>query len=34
MGTVTYNDGKTILAFGHPFINLGPVECPWPRAKC
>ena len=24
LGTVTYNDGKRILAFGHPFFNLGP----------
>lgn len=28
MGTVTYNDGKRILAFGHPFLNLGPVGMP------
>ena len=27
-GTVTYNDGKRILAFGHPMFNLGPVEMP------
>ena len=27
-GTVTYNDGKHILAFGHPMFNLGPVEMP------
>src|SRR3989441_1871334 len=25
LGTVTYNDGKRVLAFGHPFFNLGPV---------
>ena len=24
LGTVTYNDGKRVLAFGHPFFNLGP----------
>jgi hypothetical protein len=27
-GTVTYNDGKRILAFGHPMLNLGPVNMP------
>ena len=26
LGTVTYNDGKRVLAFGHPFFNLGPGE--------
>ncbi len=26
VGTVTYVDGKRILAFGHPFYNLGPVD--------
>ena len=28
MGTVTYNDGKRVLAFGHPLFELGPVEMP------
>ena len=28
LGTVTYNDGKHILAFGHPFFNLGPLDMP------
>ena len=28
LGTVTYNDGKRVLAFGHPFFNLGPVNMP------
>jgi hypothetical protein len=28
LGTVTYNDGSRVLAFGHPFFNLGPVEMP------
>ncbi|HEY3839217.1 MAG TPA: hypothetical protein VGL72_21730 [Bryobacteraceae bacterium] len=28
LGTVTYNDGKHILAFGHSFFNLGPVDMP------
>ncbi|HEX3683316.1 MAG TPA: hypothetical protein VHU83_12335 [Bryobacteraceae bacterium] len=27
-GTVTYNDGKRILAFGHSMFNLGPVNMP------
>jgi hypothetical protein len=27
-GTVTYNDGKHVLAFGHPMFNLGPVDMP------
>jgi hypothetical protein len=25
---VTYNDGKRVLAFGHPLFNLGPVNMP------
>ncbi|MFN0166051.1 MAG: hypothetical protein ACKV22_06435 [Bryobacteraceae bacterium] len=28
LGTVTYNDGKRVLGFGHPFFNLGPVDMP------
>ena len=28
MGTVTYNDGKRVLAFGHQFFGLGPVNMP------
>jgi hypothetical protein len=28
MGTVTYNDGKRFLAFGHQFFDLGPVDMP------
>lgn len=31
-GTVTYNDGKRILAFGHPFSSLGPVDMPMAKA--
>ncbi|MGH9581719.1 MAG: hypothetical protein ACRD4O_02145 [Bryobacteraceae bacterium] len=27
-GTVTYNDGRRVLAFGHPMFNLGPVDMP------
>ncbi|WP_080507522.1 SpoIVB peptidase S55 domain-containing protein [Bryobacter aggregatus] len=28
LGTVTYNDGKKVLGFGHPFFNMGPVDMP------
>ncbi len=28
IGTVTYRDGDTILAFGHPMMELGSVEMP------
>jgi hypothetical protein len=27
-GTITYNDGKRVLAFGHQMFNLGPVDMP------
>lgn len=33
LGTVSYNDGKKILAFGHPFFNLGPVSMPMSRGE-
>ncbi len=33
MGTVSYNDGKRVLAFGHPFFNLGPVEMPMAKSE-
>lgn len=33
MGTVTYNDGKRILAFGHPFYNLGPINMPMAKSE-
>ncbi|MEZ5401609.1 MAG: hypothetical protein R2729_18190 [Bryobacteraceae bacterium] len=33
MGTVTYNDGKHVLAFGHPFLSLGPVNMPMAKAE-
>ena len=33
LGTVTYNDGKHVLAFGHPFFNLGPVDMPMTRGE-
>jgi hypothetical protein len=32
-GTVTYNDGKRVLAFGHPFFNLGPVDMPMAKSE-
>jgi hypothetical protein len=28
LGTVSYNDGKRVLGFGHSFFNLGPVSIP------
>jgi hypothetical protein len=33
MGTVTYNDGKKVLAFGHPFFNLGPLDMPMAKSE-
>ena len=33
LGTVTYNDGKRVLAFGHPFFNLGPVNMPMSKGE-
>jgi hypothetical protein len=33
LGTVSYNDGKRVLAFGHPFFNLGPVSMPMARSE-
>ena len=33
LGTVTYNDGKRMLAFGHPFFNLGPVDMPMSKGE-
>jgi hypothetical protein len=32
VGTVTYNDGQRVLAFGHSMFNLGPVEIPMAQA--
>jgi len=32
-GTVTYNDGKKVLAFGHPLFNLGPVAMPLAKSE-
>jgi len=28
LGTVSYNDGRKVLAFGHPMFNSGPIEAP------
>jgi hypothetical protein len=33
LGTVTYNDGQRVLAFGHPFFNLGPVSMPMSQGE-
>jgi hypothetical protein len=33
IGTVTYNDGKRVLAFGHPFFNLGPIDMPMSKGE-
>ena len=32
-GTVTYNDGKHVLAFGHPMFNFGPVDMPMAKEE-
>jgi hypothetical protein len=32
-GTVTHVDGPRVLAFGHPFFNLGPTRMPMTRAE-
>jgi len=33
VGTVTYNDGRRVLAFGHPFFNLGPIDMPMSKGE-
>src|SRR5271166_3310842 len=33
MCTVTYNDGKRVLACGHSFFNLGPVNMPMAKGE-
>ncbi|MFN7993361.1 MAG: hypothetical protein U0Q18_07155 [Bryobacteraceae bacterium] len=33
LGTVTANDGQHVLAFGHPFFNLGPVDMPMSKGE-
>ena len=31
-GTVTWVDGSSVLAFGHPFLSMGPVDMPMAQA--
>lgn len=33
IGTVTYREKDKILAFGHPFFNLGPIDFPMATAQ-
>ncbi|MGD0500055.1 MAG: hypothetical protein ABSC23_16650 [Bryobacteraceae bacterium] len=33
LGTVTYNDGRRVLAFGHALFNLGPVDIPMSKGE-
>ena len=33
LGTVTSNDGRRVLAFGHSFFNLGPVDMPMSKGE-
>jgi hypothetical protein len=33
MCTVTYNDGKHVLACGHPIFNLGPIDMPMAKSE-
>ncbi len=33
LGTVTYNDGKKVLGFGHSFFNLGPLSMPMSKGE-
>jgi hypothetical protein len=33
LGTVTYNDGRRVLGFGHSFFNLGPVDMPMAKGE-
>lgn len=32
-GTVTWVEGNSVLAFGHPFLSMGPVDMPMARAE-
>ncbi len=32
-GTVTWVDGSSVLAFGHPFLSMGPVDMPMAGAE-
>jgi SpoIVB peptidase S55 len=31
-GTVTWVEGDSVLAFGHPFLSMGPIDMPMARA--
>jgi hypothetical protein len=33
LGTVTYNDGQRVLAFGHSLFDLGPVNIPMSKGE-
>ena len=33
LGTVSYNDGRRVLAFGHPLLNLGAVDIPMSKGE-
>src|SRR5258708_12632299 len=33
LGTVTYNDGKRVLAFGHPFFTPRPSTMPLTKSQ-
>ena len=33
LGTMTWTDGKSFLAFGHPFMSLGSVEIPMSQSE-
>lgn len=32
-GTATWVDGDSVLAFGHPFLSMGPIEMPMAQAE-
>ncbi|MGH9367277.1 MAG: SpoIVB peptidase S55 domain-containing protein [Thermoanaerobaculia bacterium] len=32
-GTVTWVEGSSVLAFGHPFLSMGPVDMPMAEAR-
>src|SRR5207249_9415620 len=32
-GTVTWVEGNSVLAFGHPFLSMGPVSMPMAQAQ-
>lgn len=33
IGTLTWTDGRSFLAFGHPFLNIGSVEMPMSKSS-